>query len=337
MTPDELDRRSEEARQRMEAKKKQSFFRTKTADEWNEEAENTPDAKMLFSEMWYEGEICILFADTNVGKSILAVQIADSISRGVPIEGLKYEAGAQKVIYLDFELSRKQFGKRYNNEHKQRYRFNTNFYRSEINPDCEVPECFGSFEEFIYYSIEVEIVDTGAKIIIIDNITFLRDDNERAKDAADMMKQIKAMKARYDLSVLALAHTPKRNATLPITQNDLQGSKMLMNFCDSSFSIGESQSEEGLRYVKQIKVRDNEKLYGAENVWLARIEKPHNFLQFSFIGNGTEYDHLKEMSSEQKQELIENVKKKAAEGIPQREIAKLYNISAATVNRYLAK
>ena len=64
--------------------KPESFIR-KTANEWIEEAKNKPAPKMLFSEFWHEGELCILFSDTNLGKTILAVQIADSIASGKPI------------------------------------------------------------------------------------------------------------------------------------------------------------------------------------------------------------------------------------------------------------
>ena len=37
------------------------------------DAKSRPIPKMLFSEFWHEEELCILFADTNLGKSILAV------------------------------------------------------------------------------------------------------------------------------------------------------------------------------------------------------------------------------------------------------------------------
>ena len=60
----------------------------KTANEWIEEAKFKPIPKMLFGDFWFEYELCILFADTNLGKSILAVQIANSISKGEPIEGI---------------------------------------------------------------------------------------------------------------------------------------------------------------------------------------------------------------------------------------------------------
>ncbi len=63
---------------------------------------------MLFGELWCEGEICILFADTNVGKSILATQIADDIGKGKNEEGLKVEVEPQPITYFDFELSDKQ-------------------------------------------------------------------------------------------------------------------------------------------------------------------------------------------------------------------------------------
>ena len=52
-------------------------------------------------------------ATTNLGKSILAVQLGDSISRGVAIPGFRLEAAPQKVRYIDFELSDKQFEVRY--------------------------------------------------------------------------------------------------------------------------------------------------------------------------------------------------------------------------------
>ena len=78
----------------------QKMFRATSANNWIDEVKDLPTPKMLFSEFWVENEICILFADTNVGKTILAVQIANSISKGIPIEGFKMEAEKQKVIYL---------------------------------------------------------------------------------------------------------------------------------------------------------------------------------------------------------------------------------------------
>lgn len=56
-----------------------------TGNRWMELGEREPAAKMLFGEFWHRDELCILFADTNIGKSVLAVQIANSIALGKPI------------------------------------------------------------------------------------------------------------------------------------------------------------------------------------------------------------------------------------------------------------
>lgn len=54
------------------------------------------------------------------------------------------------------------------------------------------------------------------------------------------MIHLNNLKKRYGLSILVLAHTPKRSMECPITSNDLAGSKRLYNFFDSVFAIGKS-------------------------------------------------------------------------------------------------
>lgn len=278
------------------------FFKVHTANYWIEQARNRPIPKMLFSEFWHEGEVCILFADTNLGKSILAVQIADSISRGKAINGFKFEASSQIVLYFDFELTDKQFQNRYSIEYENPYQFNDNLLRVEINPNSDIPEN-RTFEDILNSSIEKAIIETGAKVLIIDNLTYLRSETEKAKDALPLMKQLKSLKNKYNLSLLILAHTPKRDLTKPITRNDLQGSKMLINFCDSCFSIGESFTDKSIRYLKMIKARNTEIIYDAENICECQICKPDNFLHFQFLNYSSEPQHLKTISEKEKVEI----------------------------------
>jgi RecA-family ATPase len=283
------------------------LFIVKTASRWIEQAKTRPIPKMLFGEFWHEGELCILFADTNLGKSILAVQQGDSISTGKPILGFKLESEKQVVLYFDFELSDKQFENRYSERFANHYQWSENFIRVEINPDAEIPDN-NTFENFLNQSLERSIIETGAKILIIDNLTYLKNETEKAKDALPLMKHLKALKNKYNLSILALAHTPKRDLSKPITRNDLSGSKMLINFCDSSFAIGESSTDKNLRYLKQIKARSTEIIYDADNVCVCQINKSSNFLKFDFLNFGTEQEHLKQYSENEKSEIEKKVK-----------------------------
>jgi DNA-binding transcriptional regulator YiaG len=239
------------------------------------------------------------------------------------------------VLYIDFELSDKQFEVRYSDNYTNHYIFDSNFYRAEINPEAIPPKEFSDFESYLFHSLEKSIVETGARILIIDNITYLKSATETAKDALPLMKLLKALKSKYGLSILALAHTPKRDLSKPITRNDLQGSKMLINFCDSSFSIGESANDKRIRYLKQIKVRNTDFKFDSENVATCQIEKQSNFLQFEFLNFGNEKEHLKIHTEKEKENSIEKVKELSSNGLSQRQIAKEIGVSVSTVNKYL--
>lgn len=304
-----------------------SIFVTKPASVWLKDASEKPPPKPLYLLVWHEGEVCILYADTNVGKSILAVMIADIISQH------------QAVGYIDFELTDKQFEARYSEEFKNHYRFSDNFFRSEINPDEADFESagFGSLEDYIIYSIEQFIVTTGARVLIIDNITYLRSETEKAREALPLMKDLKALKNKYGLSILVLAHTPKRDASKPITKNDLQGSKMLINFCDSAFALGESSQDKSLRYLKQIKCRNAAITYDADNVLVMEVCKPANFLMFKHVHTAFEHEHLKQPTKADREAVVEQVKELCSKGLSQREIAKKLQISVGSVNNYINK
>lgn len=310
------------------------LFTVMTASRWIEQAKTRPIPKMLFSEFWFEGELCILFADTNLGKSILAVQMGNSISKAEPIKGFTLETPKQVILYFDFELSDKQFENRYSINFEQHYNFNENFIRVEINPEAVIPET-QTFEDFLNHSLERSIRETGAKVLIIDNLTYLKNETEKAKDALPLMKHLKALKSKYGLSILALAHTPKRDLSKPITRNDLQGSKMLINFCDSAFSIGESHSDKNLRYLKQIKQRNTEQIYDTENVCVCQIEKPHNFLKFDFVNFGKEWEHLKQHTEKDKEQLSQKVNELKSQGLSLRDIGAKLQISHMKVSRVL--
>ena len=310
------------------------LFKIRSANTWLAEAATHKVPKMLFDRFWYEGELCIMFADSNLGKSILAVQIANSINRGVPIAPFEFEADAQPVLYYDFELTSKQLEARYSREFADHYIFKDDLYRGQLN-DMELPDGFTNFNQYLNHALERSIVQTKAKVIVIDNITYLGTENEQAKDALPLMKHLKALKTKYDLSILVLAHTPKRDMTQAITRNDLQGSKMLMNFCDSSFAIGESQLNNSIRYLKQIKQRNTEQVYGAEKICLFNIAKPHNFLQYDFLSFGQEWEHLSKRSEPLNQRLIDEAVNYKLEGKSLRETAALMGIHYSKVDRLI--
>lgn len=150
--------------------KEVGLLNIRTANECIENAKKQAIPHKHYGLLWYENEVAILFSDTNLGKSILSVQVADSISRGLREGIFCSEAPPQIVLYFDFELSDKQCETRYSMNFEKHYVFDDNLIRIQVNPD------FTDFEKFeiqLFEEIEQAIVKTGAKVLIIDNITFL--------------------------------------------------------------------------------------------------------------------------------------------------------------------
>ena len=309
-----------------------SLFHIYQANQWMAMERECATPQMLFGRFWLEGELCILFADTNMGKSILAVQLGNSIAAGKPIQGFQLNAKPATVLYIDFELAGKQFEQRYTDE-RGTFKFNDNFLRGEYNQLYKHYSEINKFNDEVIADLTRGIKATGATVLIIDNITCMRKGTERANEALPLMKQLKYLKTRHGLSILVLAHTPKRNAALPLSRNDLQGSKMLINFCDSAFAIGESHAMPGYRYLKQIKQRSTEETYGAENVCLCCLERRNSFLQFIFQGNCHELDHLLSNTQQLRDRHAQQVAELHAQGLSQRQIAAKLKLGLATVNK----
>lgn len=278
------------------------MFQFRTANEWIQEASARPDPVSLWHELWFEGEVCCLFADTNVGKSIYAIQIADSISQKQP------------VLYFDFEMSDKQFQMRYTDAATGRHhRFNDNFGRLEFNKDSFAPQDL----QGIIDQIELQVVERKARVIIIDNISWICNRSESGDAAGELMQLLIGLKRRRGLSILVLAHTPKRNISAPLTQNSLAGSKRIANFMDSMFAIGLSKNNRPYgRYIKQIKVRSCEMKYGETNVIVGMLKKDGDNIYIEHVATDWEKNQLEEPDSDdiRRDEAREEIKRRLMEG-----------------------
>lgn len=295
----------------------------KSANQTIEDASKRPDPEQLYLELWYEGEVCCLFADSNLGKSIFAVQMADEIA-------LKH-----KVIYVDCELSDKQFQLRYcNPETNERHIFPDNLVRAEVNPYAIGAE---NYEDAIIRDIEAAAEKTGTKVIIIDNLTYLCNSSDKSVDAGIFMMKLMALKKKKDLSLLIIAHTPKRDLSSPITQNHLAGSKKLYNFFDSVFAIGMSAKDRNLRYVKQVKVRAGAFRYDAGNVLVYEIEKTNGFLRFNFREFATEEEHLRHRETPEVNDNEARILELSKQGLSCRKIADQVGLSKSMVNNIINK
>lgn len=277
-----------------------------------EDGSKLVDPVNLFKGLWYEGELTALYADTNVGKSILAVQIADEVARkGIP------------TMYVDLELSDKGIEKRARCEDGSAYTFSPNLHRLTLDfsriaeNDIDIDD--GGMS--ILTLIELAGEQAGVKAIIIDNITAICSGVETGEVAVKLVNRLLSMRNDHGWSILFLAHTPKLDKTQPITRDSMAGSKRVISLVDSAFAIGEpvSTKDPSLRYVKQTKVRLDECRYHANNVMVCRIERVDGLLRFVEIGTAPESKFL--TTKQDSNEINRILTEMSSRGLSQEQIA----------------
>lgn len=304
------------------APKKAGILSLKPANDWIEDAAKRPDPRFFFHGLIAEHKNTVIFASTNVGKSILAVQIAEDI------------AWSEKVGYLDLELADKQFQMRYTDpETGEIHLFPPNFIRAEIDPDLIGT---GDLEQAILDSIE-EAAKQGILFFIIDNLTFICHDAEKSAIASEFMMKLRKLKFAYGLTTVVIAHTPKRRGYEPITINDLAGSARLGDFFDAGIVVARSARDNNLRYLKQVKVRTCEYKYDSDNVVVYDLVKVDGFLRFEVHGYASEEEHLKHGNPSEDLDEIYDILRLQKEGKSLREIAMVLDISLGKVQRRLQK
>jgi len=280
---------------------------TESVNDCLESAAKLPNPKPLFDVFWAEGEIACLFASTNVGKSLLAVQIGKTIA----------EERGLNVLYVDFELDKKQFQQRYSDEHGHLFKFPSGFFRSysdyQQTGQMVTPET-------ILIDIAESAKHNSCSVVIIDNLTWICGNSEKAAEAAEFMKRLVELKMKMNLSVLVIAHTPKRDGESLLAWTDLAGSSQLANFFDSIFALGKSVREggENVRYLKQIKVRNAAAVYTTDNVLALRIVKKSQMVEMEKFGTYSERAFLKADKNEERNNAIFDLQ---AAGKPIRSIA----------------
>lgn len=146
----------------------------RTARQRLNDAKAIPDITPYFDVFLHDNECVIFFGDTGIGKSVFAVGLADAISKGYDYMGFTNSHGPVKLLYYDFELTDKQFQKRYTNDQGIEYDFSDNLMVDAINFQDIIPSGKKiKIDEALFDRIEQDIIDCEAQVVIIDNITYL--------------------------------------------------------------------------------------------------------------------------------------------------------------------
>ena len=244
--------------------------------------DNKKKAREVFGKFLFEGELSILFGDSGTGKSILANDMAFFVSGGGHTwEGL--ESPNIPSLYIDLEMSTKQFASRYATA--EEYIPDT-YHRAVI----DISEMDGNdiFPEVKNLITSMQAEQNAPKFIIIDNIPNGFGSVMNANKMKKLVFEFKKLKEKFGLTILIIAHCPKRKKWSPLEKEDLGGTSDLMKFIDSAFAIGQSRCGKKFKYIKKIKTREDKGMMEVMSVMLDN----EPFLHYKYLGYNGECGHL---------------------------------------------
>ena len=70
---------------------------------------------------------------------------------------------------------------------------------------------YNTFKEYLCDRIGMTLKLRSAKVLIIDNISYLKNGTEKASEAIPLIIFLNKLKKKYEISILVLAHTQKRD------------------------------------------------------------------------------------------------------------------------------
>ena len=263
--------------------------------------------KRMVGTLLREGDLAIFFGDEGTGKSVFSYQIGDAISKGVDLiemDGLHNQCKPKDVIMFDFEMVERQLFDRYSKEGNP-YSFSDKFYR--VSMDSSWTDMDNMATKIIDH-IEAIIKTKEPGLAIIDNLTWICDETTDNTIATKVMKKLLALiKQIKGLTILVVAHTPKRDRSQPLESRHLAGAKSLSNYASALFGISKSMKDSNVRYIKQLKCRGDEEIFTEDNCLEFTIVKENAQLIMECIGTAFEKEHLQYEDMEDKGAMVNDL------------------------------
>ena len=331
--PDPYKKQRERARaESAELDRTDTMLLTRPASDWHLPVRDRKAySEELFGPLWRVGEVALLFGPRGVGKSVLAVQIAESIARGRPVPPIpksKSRRRGEKVLYVDMQRSEAQWTERYTfaspvpGRLRRRYRFSKNFDRAGIDWTNVDLEAYNRDPvKYALRSIFHNIEDSRAKVVIIDDIQLGGANALGRKGILRTMQTLKMWAATEGLSILVLASAGSPRVSSPhVSKGSSSPHSALriphsafLSLADTVFALAPSTFGPQYRYIKPLRSPVHPSsfdIHHSHDVLTFQLNSEGPFLALRFLGPSNESDHLRDYAAEARDCLVSDSERK---------------------------
>lgn len=286
----------------------------------------------LWNGLWNQGEMACLFGETNVGKTTLALQIANDLAK----RGLD-------VHYYDFSNAVHSYKQRYDTPEAE---ICDNSSQNRVIINTLDPVFFNSSIDTkrILESLKKRFVLGRASVIIIDDITYLARTSDKSS-VQHVLNTLRSWSQEFLVSILVVAHSRRKRYGQITTIDSLDGSFELAYAFESIFSISRANKFNAdnnhiTHYIKQHKNRNGIITYDDMNVITTTLgrDKDSGVMQFiDFTTGGNERQLLRDNGFNSFKEFDEAILQYKELHFSTREIASIVGCSQSHVSRTIRK
>ena len=195
-------------------------------DAW---VDGIPAPSTLWHGLWNEGEIACLFGDPNIGKSLLANQIANEAA-----------AMGHQVLYVDFENPDIHFHSRYTTKEETFVGNYGNIRYVGLRFDTAHSASYTIEQKF--QAIQDAILVHRTPVVIIDDISHILP-TKFSERSQSILHQLRHLAQNWHVAILVLAHTRYHRPDTPLSITHLAGSREFSFAFDSIFALGKVTNE----------------------------------------------------------------------------------------------
>lgn len=270
----------------------------------------TPDDG-LWKGIWERSEVACLFGLPNVGKSILAMQIAANVK----LMGLNVE-------YFDLEGL----------EHP---------ITPQFTPTT-MPT--GSDEETSPLDFITKIITVKkTQVAIIDDFDLLLDGDNSTANVKYTLNSLRQLSRKTSVAILIIAHSEPIKKNHVITAASLPHAYEIMHSCDSVFSLSQANRHNATchsrtHYIKQHKNRMAPVIYDDNSVLTVALTQHDGIIEFTdFKPLGNERQLLRDYGFHSQESIFEAIKQLNHCHYTTREIAAIVGMSQSQVSRIIKR
>ena len=216
----------------------------------------------IIEDLFFEKDIMGLAGGTNVGKSVMSLQLSTCLALGVPFLGFRIPK-PRKVMHVQFELkdeSFKQLIERTAMHFVDKYpveaeRFDQNL---SILSSGQNNVFTDKWEE-----MDANLTFDPCDVLVVDNLYTSTNKNvSKNDDVMDLLRTMVNMKNKHQVAILMVSHHKKLGEVSPLDVSMMLGGSAYTNHLDGIVQLASSTRMPGLKVMKITKVRSQNDLHG---------------------------------------------------------------------------